>query len=224
MDEYGKVIKKNARDILKDYYHLDKDDVPEAEEFEDDLDKEEAEGRFQVEDESEEEGEEGEGEDDEEGEEESEEESGEESEGEYSESSDSGEEVEDVLKRLNANVDEDEPEPERIDADENVELAEGVTSRLAIVNMDWSNVQAVDILAVLHTFAPPGGVVKKVTVYPSDIGVKMMALEATKGPQGIWKDTRKEQNIRGAYQGLDEHKLRKYASIFQHFYLYFIQV
>lgn len=32
------------------------------------------------------------------------------------------------------------------------------TRRVAICNMDWDHVRAVDLLAVLRSFAPPGGV------------------------------------------------------------------
>lgn len=57
--------------------------------------------------------------------------------------------------------------------------------------MDWQHISAVDILAVLRSFAPaskaaagasPGGVTR-VTVYPSDYGLERMAEEAVTGPQ-----------------------------------------
>jgi hypothetical protein len=60
------------------------------------------------------------------------------------------------------------------------------TAVLAAVNLDWDNLQAVDILASLRSFAPPGGSVLRVTVYPSDYGLKKMAEEARFGPAGLF--------------------------------------
>ncbi|GAB4817011.1 hypothetical protein N2152v2_004057 [Parachlorella kessleri] len=61
------------------------------------------------------------------------------------------------------------------------------TRRLAVVDLDWAHIRAVDILAVLRSFLPKGGRLERVTVYPSDYGLQRMAEEATAGPQGIWK-------------------------------------
>ena len=66
------------------------------------------------------------------------------------------------------------------------------THRLALVNCDWDRLGARDILAVLKSFVPPGGVVRRVAVYPSKYGLERMAEEAVAGPQGIWKATKRE--------------------------------
>ena len=55
--------------------------------------------------------------------------------------------------------------------------------RIAIVDLDWDHVKAVDIYAVLRSFLPHGGELKRVTVYPSDYGIERMAEEEAKGPQ-----------------------------------------
>ncbi|KFM22623.1 Pre-rRNA-processing protein esf1 [Auxenochlorella protothecoides] len=69
---------------------------------------------------------------------------------------------------------------------EQIPLVPDATPRLAVLDLDWEHVRAVDILAVLRSFCPPKGGVQRVTVYPSDYGLERMAEEATAGPQGIW--------------------------------------
>ena len=56
------------------------------------------------------------------------------------------------------------------------------TRRLAVVDLDWDRIKAVDILVVLRSFAGQGRV-ERVTVYPSDFGLQRMAEEASMGPQ-----------------------------------------
>jgi hypothetical protein len=55
-------------------------------------------------------------------------------------------------------------------------------SVLAVLGCDWIRMKAVDILAIVSSFVPPGGAVRKVTVYPSDIGLAAMAAEESSGP------------------------------------------
>jgi hypothetical protein len=38
------------------------------------------------------------------------------------------------------------------------------TSRLALVNMDWDKIKAIDILKVLGGFKPDAGIIKSVTI------------------------------------------------------------
>lgn len=57
------------------------------------------------------------------------------------------------------------------------------TRRLAVVDLDWGAVRAVDIMVVLRSFLPRGGHIERVTVYPSDYGLERMAQEAAAGPQ-----------------------------------------
>jgi hypothetical protein len=66
--------------------------------------------------------------------------------------------------------------------DERVPTAESATPRLALVDLDWDRTRAVDVLAVLRSFAPASGRVERVRVYPSDYGLARMADEDARGP------------------------------------------
>ena len=57
-----------------------------------------------------------------------------------------------------------------------------VTSRLAIVNMDWDNIRAVDLMAVASSFLPADGKILSVSVYPSEFGRERMEREELEGP------------------------------------------
>ena len=69
---------------------------------------------------------------------------------------------------------------------EQVPMLEDSTKRLACLDMDWGNVRAVDILAVLRSFVPDGGRIVSVTVYPSDYGLEKMEEEKAAGPRQIY--------------------------------------
>ena len=75
----------------------------------------------------------------------------------------------------------------QIPGDEEVPTGEA-TSRLAILNCDWVNLRAVDLLVVLQSFCPAGTALKSVRIYPSDFGLKAMEIENRYGPQGIWNE------------------------------------
>ncbi|PLN79583.1 hypothetical protein BDW42DRAFT_172566 [Aspergillus taichungensis] len=57
-----------------------------------------------------------------------------------------------------------------------------VTNRVAVVNLDWDNIRAEDLMAVFSSFAPAGGRVLQVSVYPSEFGKERMEREETEGP------------------------------------------
>ncbi|KAF2103120.1 hypothetical protein NA57DRAFT_72103 [Rhizodiscina lignyota] len=57
-----------------------------------------------------------------------------------------------------------------------------VSSRLAVVNLDWDNIRAVDLMAVASSFVPQDGRILNVTVYPSEFGRERMQREEIEGP------------------------------------------
>ncbi|KAM3709851.1 hypothetical protein ACJW31_02G205600 [Castanea mollissima] len=71
---------------------------------------------------------------------------------------------------------------------ENIPEIEKETHRLAVVNMDWKYVKAVDLYVVLSSFLPKGGQILSVAVYPSEFGLQRMKEEAVRGPLRFFKD------------------------------------
>ncbi|KAM5546862.1 pre-rRNA-processing protein esf1 [Rosa sericea] len=69
---------------------------------------------------------------------------------------------------------------------ENIPEIEKETHRLAVVNLDWRYVKAVDLFVVLRSFLPKGGEIKSVAVYPSDFGIERMKEEEIHGPVGLF--------------------------------------
>jgi hypothetical protein len=57
-----------------------------------------------------------------------------------------------------------------------------VSSRLAVVNLDWDNIRAVDLMAAFSSFKPPQGRILKVAVYPSEFGRERIEREEMEGP------------------------------------------
>ena len=56
------------------------------------------------------------------------------------------------------------------------------SSRLAVVNLDWDNIRAADLLAVFSSFAPGNGRILEVAIYPSEFGKERMDREEIEGP------------------------------------------
>lgn len=56
------------------------------------------------------------------------------------------------------------------------------SSRLAVVNLDWDNIRATDLLAVFSSFTPNNGQILKVSVFPSEFGKERMDREEIEGP------------------------------------------
>ncbi|KAJ5369922.1 uncharacterized protein N7496_006014 [Penicillium cataractarum] len=92
-----------------------------------------------------------------------------------SEESSSDEEEDDEVE----NEDDEVEFPDKQQA--NVPLGE-VTNRIAVVNLDWDNIRAEDLMACFSSFLPAGGRVQNVTVYPSEFGKERMEKEEIEGP------------------------------------------
>ncbi|CUS10169.1 unnamed protein product [Tuber aestivum] len=71
-----------------------------------------------------------------------------------------------------------------------------VSKRFAAVNLDWDNVQAVDLLKAFSSFVAGGGSIVSVTVYPSEFGKERMEREEMEGPpREIFKPKGKARTI-----------------------------
>ena len=65
--------------------------------------------------------------------------------------------------------------------DDNAPVGE-VASRIAVVNLDWDNIRATDLMAVFSSFVPNGEQILKVSIYPSDFGKERLEREEMEGP------------------------------------------
>lgn len=52
----------------------------------------------------------------------------------------------------------------------------------AVVNMDWDNLRAVDLMATFISFVPKSGLIKSISIYPSEFGKEQMQKEEVEGP------------------------------------------
>lgn len=78
---------------------------------------------------------------------------------------------------------EDESEEEsEIELEEEKPEEGDPTSSFAVVNMDWDNIRAVDLMATFVSFVPKGGSIKSVTIFPSEYGKEQMQKEEVEGP------------------------------------------
>lgn len=57
-----------------------------------------------------------------------------------------------------------------------------VTARIAVVNLDWDNIRAVDLMAVFSSFLRGAGRIEKISVYKSEFGKERMEREEMEGP------------------------------------------
>ncbi|XP_004524898.1 ESF1 homolog [Ceratitis capitata] len=66
--------------------------------------------------------------------------------------------------------------------DQEAETTEESTNRLAVCNMDWDRIRAVDLMVLFSSFLPPGGSVLSIKIYPSEYGKERMREEDVHGP------------------------------------------
>ena len=94
------------------------------------------------------------------------------------------EDVEALLLALDGEEVVVDPDAPDLAAVEHTTLEGGESTRIAIVNLDWAQVRAVDVHAVLQSCVPArgGGSLLRVTIYPSDYGLARMEEEAREGP------------------------------------------
>ncbi|XP_062102719.1 pre-rRNA-processing protein ESF1 [Humulus lupulus] len=206
VDKRGKPKKQNSDNFLRNYYRIEEN-------------KGEVEKEGQTEDDDEEEEEESKGQ-------ELVKLGGDESETEPSGESDASESEEDDVEswESGSSIDTDEDEDEAFDVEyepeepeEHVPEIEKETHRLAVVNMDWRHVKAVDLFMMLSSFLPKDGHMVSVTVYPSDFGIQRMKEEETHGPVALFDDENEKNgndddadNDDDNDDEIDNEKLRAY--------------
>jgi hypothetical protein len=90
------------------------------------------------------------------------------------------------------------------------------TCRLAVVNMDWERVKAMDLLLLLRSFAPSNGQVLSVKIYVSEFGKQRMEHERHYGPGTYIAGEKENQKDDGdddeENEEVDMIKLRKYEA------------
>ncbi|XP_027345677.1 ESF1 homolog [Abrus precatorius] len=92
------------------------------------------------------------------------------------------------------------------------------THRLAVVNMDWRYVKAVDLYVLLSSFVPPNGLIKSVAVYPSEFGLQRMKEEEVHGPVGLFDDENEKSDEDSSDDDIENEKLRAYEKSRMRYY------
>lgn len=114
--------------------------------------------------------------------------------------SDSDEDEEDEEAKVDTAPDMQKYHTEQAD----VEVGE-VSSRIAIVNLDWDHIKSVDLMALFKSFVPVGGRIEKVSIYPSEFGKERMQREELEGPpQEIFKKKAKDDSDDESEQDSDD--------------------
>ncbi|XP_043515327.1 ESF1 homolog isoform X2 [Frieseomelitta varia] len=96
--------------------------------------------------------------------------------------------------------------------DKEAESTEEITHRLAVCNMDWDRIRAVDLMVLFNSFLPTGGFIHSVTIYPSEFGLQRMKEEEIKGPKELTDINKEIENENDNEEGSAYHmeKLRQY--------------
>ncbi|KAK7012347.1 pre-rRNA-processing protein esf1, partial [Halocaridina rubra] len=79
------------------------------------------------------------------------------------------------------------------------------TSRIAVCNLDWVHIKAVDIQVVFSSFCPRGGSIRKVSIYQSEFGKQRMEEEDQFGP----KELTSQKIDTSAHDDIDLDRLEK---------------
>ncbi|KAH7950170.1 hypothetical protein HPB49_020487 [Dermacentor silvarum] len=95
------------------------------------------------------------------------------------------------IGNVETSSEEDESSEDELEAEDDVAWGEldrdapksdDISRRLALCNLDWDKLRAQDLFMLLDSFKPPGGIVQRVSIYPSEFGKERMAVEQVKGP------------------------------------------
>eukprot|EP00501_MAST-03F_sp_TOSAG23-6_P000893 GSMAST32.ASY1.ANO1.929.1 assembled CDS len=111
--------------------------------------------------------------------------------------------------------DEDDSDDNDVETIEEAEAAREVipngdaSRRLALVNCNWDNLKAEDLYAVFLSFKPTLGELRRVSVYPSEYGMKQMALDNRYGPNWAKANGESDAGL-DATEGYNKEKLREW--------------
>ncbi|KAK6202422.1 uncharacterized protein RJT21DRAFT_19641 [Scheffersomyces amazonensis] len=104
-----------------------------------------------------------------------------------------------------------EEDIDELDEDSEIEVEQGKpdegepSSRFAVVNMDWDNLKAVDLMATFISFVPSGGSIKSITIYPSEFGKEQMQKEEIEGPpRDLFKSSKNKKKVESDSDSDDE--------------------
>ncbi|XP_066245659.1 ESF1 homolog [Euwallacea similis] len=124
----------------------------------------------------------------------------------YSESSSDDEETDDEVSES------EELDHKWGELDADADRTEEATYRLAACNLDWDRIRAMDVMIILSSFLPSGGIIKSVVIYPSEYGKKRLKEEEVKGPIELVKNNHINKEENETEEGLNFHmeKLRQY--------------
>lgn len=91
-------------------------------------------------------------------------------------------------------------------------LTETETHRLAVVNMDWDHIKAVDLYVAISSCLPKGGQILSLAIYPSEYGLKCMEVEAVRGPSALIDNIEENSDAESESENEDllNEKLRAY--------------
>ena len=88
--------------------------------------------------------------------------------------------------------DEDDIEHNWGELDKEAETTNEITHRLALCNMDWDRIKATDLMVLFNSFLPTGGLINRITIYPSEFGLQRMKEEEVKGPTELVESKQKD--------------------------------
>lgn len=117
--------------------------------------------------------------------------------------SDTSQEFEDFL---NEHVDKNGEEDDAWDKykDKDIPLGDA-TKRISVLNLDWENLTAKDLFVLFTSLSPKPNMIMKVSIYPSDFGLKEMAKEKQHGPdREIFDDNKNHKDSRAVIHSIDE--------------------
>ena len=115
---------------------------------------------------------------------------------------------------LDNSSDEEEIDHNWGELDKEAETTDQITHRLAVCNMDWDRIRALDLMVLFNSFLPTGGFIRSVTIYPSEFGLQRMKEEEITGPKELTEMSKEsdidelDENEEGSTYHME--KLRQY--------------